>query len=1407
MSTIPLPLPVTVPSANTGEIYTVNVKKDPLTGEFSSVSNAITWINANATPSATQYYRILVWPGTYSEPELTIPQYVILQGTDHDVAIITPNGAHIIVNLPGNSGVKNLTLKNATPPYAGVTAISAVNIGVDSHVFSVVIDRAANGIVVSATTTDSSIIIEHVTMYDITTTGISAISTGNTLLTNIVAFTMYSPATLTNPTYGIYTSGANALTSAATIGFKGESATGTAYYATNGSQNFIKAFTAIQYADCIYSANAGANAYVAISGAIFANNTRNINIQSATTSGYFDGYSEGAKTIIATGSSFFITNEDANIVTVAKRGGEYTSVKSAVDAITDNSSTNPYIISVGPGIYVENPITMKSYVHIIGVGHSATTIQANNANANLITGAISAELIDVSVTGATGVGFADVYYAGGGTSVFRIRGVRFSGNSYYGIYQTSTAGVSNIEMSDVCMANDADAAVLLYVTDNGVNATFCGVHYITGDITTAASLTSFVTATGTNTTLELDSATINKVGATHAGSGVTVYNGAHLHMINSIVEKFTRGVYVPNTGAAGEVRVAGGLIDDCTAAVDIQHATAEGSIATTADLSTITCVSALVSFNTADYAGTGTLITGNLIQGHDFVTATNVTSQLQLGANTGVITGGATTTIGFDATVAAGTGYCIVTHLPQNYLKYVVWVQQTYTIAANDFRYLYIDNVGVLQSSATRPDLIANIYVGAICSNGATIIYRQNTYMEGDNTASQLDVTSRDGFGPIVRSGLIGTSNGANMKVNISNGSYYFSTHNYVPTATAAVSMLPFYHAAGGGGVWTRGAAFTDIPLFYDDASGVLQAIPAIAPNWAKHAIYVVNDGAEQVYLFVYAQELFASELAAQAGALPASPSFFTGNVCACVGIIVTNGDATLPAARFRDIRPTLSFRAEGASASADHNSLLNLAVGDVHTQYLLTTGARALTGDLNAGGNNVVNVNLVDGVDVPAHAARHLPGGADALTVAAPVTVAIANAIGAAASFSRSDHVHAHGAQTDGALHAAVVAGGASGFMTGADKTKLDAATNANIASTIVARSAGGAFESGAIGVHNAGTVTLYTAADANNTALATAATANYTFTLPINAGNPAQVLQTDGAGNTSWVNAAGGYVDPLTTNGDLVARIGGVTIRLPIGTTTQVLTVIGGLPAWTTNGAANPRSAYVLIDDFGGGATPYGDTVWGTTASAGGTIAQAAPISNTVASTGIVALNVSTTNRYITLHKNSIGVLRLGNGATVFESLAYLDAAGVAGQTSVVRVGLADTVTNTLPTNGVFFRFDDGTTSTYWRSYSVAGGTSTIVDSALAGFPVVSANLLYRFRVVVNAAGTQVLYYIQSRNLAGVIVTAETLVATIITNIPVGLTQFLTPQFHIYKTSGVTTRNLYVDYCEVDQIFTTAR
>lgn len=62
------------------------------------------------------------------------------------------------------------------------------------------------------------------------------------------------------------------------------------------------------------------------------------------------------------------------------------------------------------------------------------------------------------------------------------------------------------------------------------------------------------------------------------------------------------------------------------------------------------------------------------------------------------------------------------------------------------------------------------------------------------------------------------------------------------------------------------------------------------------------------------------------------------------------------------------------------------------------------------------------------------------AATISADLPQALGTAsAGATGEVSDAGHVHAHGPQAGGSLHADVVAAGASGFMTGADKTKLD--------------------------------------------------------------------------------------------------------------------------------------------------------------------------------------------------------------------------------------------------------------------------------------------------------------------------------------------------------------------------------
>lgn len=120
-----------------------------------------------------------------------------------------------------------------------------------------------------------------------------------------------------------------------------------------------------------------------------------------------------------------------------------------------------------------------------------------------------------------------------------------------------------------------------------------------------------------------------------------------------------------------------------------------------------------------------------------------------------------------------------------------------------------------------------------------------------------------------------------------------------------------------------------------------------------------------------------------------------------------------------------------------NHSNLSGLEQDD-HLQYLPRNGTRPMLGNIDVGGNSVVNVNLVDGVNVSNHASRHLPNGLDPLTTGTPSTIGTTNQIGSANAFSRQDHIHAHGNQTSPTLHA-VATVSANGFMSSADKTFLN--------------------------------------------------------------------------------------------------------------------------------------------------------------------------------------------------------------------------------------------------------------------------------------------------------------------------------------------------------------------------------
>ena len=84
-----------------------------------------------------------------------------------------------------------------------------------------------------------------------------------------------------------------------------------------------------------------------------------------------------------------ISKKVKNVVTVAKSGGNFTSVQQAMDSINDASESNQYVIYIAPGRYeLTKRLVIDNYVHLVGSGEGATELYGFVVNATLSAAAL-----------------------------------------------------------------------------------------------------------------------------------------------------------------------------------------------------------------------------------------------------------------------------------------------------------------------------------------------------------------------------------------------------------------------------------------------------------------------------------------------------------------------------------------------------------------------------------------------------------------------------------------------------------------------------------------------------------------------------------------------------------------------------------------------------------------------------------------------------------------------------------------------------------------------------------------------------------------------------------------------------------------------------------------------------------
>jgi hypothetical protein len=237
----------------------------------------------------------------------------------------------------------------------------------------------------------------------------------------------------------------------------------------------------------------------------------------------------------------------AQIVWVAKSGGDFTSLGAALASITDNSATKPYLVKIAPGTYTEAAtVFLKDYVDIEGSGEAITTITCGCGTNGQV--AAAATIAAVSPGGPLHIKVSDLSVITTGAGA----------DDAYAIFTENVTSAASFDHV-TATASGGDLAVGLLNAGSPSSARFTNV-------TATATGTGAVTAGIWHT--HSSASTFSHVVATASGTGATFgflfEEGGTVVIRDSFIVGATNSV--KNNGG-GTIHIADTVLSGSTSAV------------------------------------------------------------------------------------------------------------------------------------------------------------------------------------------------------------------------------------------------------------------------------------------------------------------------------------------------------------------------------------------------------------------------------------------------------------------------------------------------------------------------------------------------------------------------------------------------------------------------------------------------------------------------------------------------------------------------------------------------------------------------------------------------------------------------------------------------------------------------
>ena len=752
-------------------------------------------------------------------------------------------------------------------------------------------------------------------------------------------------------------------------------------------------------------------------------------------------------------SNRYVTETDPNILTqenivnVAKVNGDFTSVKAAVLSILDADITKPYVVRVAPGIYDEDPFTMKPYVNVIGLGrYFYSVVLRTNYNSNhFITGVGASSLIDIDLVGPTTPGYAAINFIDNSYIPFTISGCLIS-DGYYGVWCHPT--VFGIVSLTNCATFYKTSTIerFLYSSDHGtISAISCGAT----DIPSSVKYGYYTY--GPNTEMGLDSCNF----AIADGVAIFANNGSIVRARGCSLTSAKTGFHIGSMGTGTLIQATGCIIDVGVVnnvIIDTSTAIMTFSGGTlNKDLLYLTPGAVFTAeFTDITTGQEGFVVFGEIWLGSDG-TGFPMGSYFKQSSSTGLASGGEVSRVsGLIVSIAEGYGYIN----NDTTLVKKSWLTTPLTLPANKQQlWISVDFSGAIVATTYRPNENITIRLATTSTDASSVIALATYSQKIQQVISQKFVYARDVVGPISVNGCGVTKHAVtSLQLDADAGTYYIYDNLKTAVAHAPITFSYWYRGDSHGN-WTPTSGHSSIDPDYYDAYNYGVSGLTLVPSgkFKRDLLFAEVNGTGTEYHIIYGQEVYNTALLAINN--PNPPDVLNETSLRLAATIVQRG--AIDITTITNQRPKLGQLSAAGTAVTTHGQLSGLNTDD-HKQYQLRSEKNTVSGYCGLNSSTLVDATYLPFTSTPpVNVAKSSPSyGASSeiaradhkhdIDVAIPITINTSNLEGSSSSLARADHQHAHGDQTDGYLHAMVTTL-THGFLGFLDKRKLNGiATNA---------------------------------------------------------------------------------------------------------------------------------------------------------------------------------------------------------------------------------------------------------------------------------------------------------------------------------------------------------------------------